>query len=493
MARHRILLAGLFHETNTFAAGRMGGEDFEILRGEEIFTVKGDASPMGAFLEEAERHDWEIVPLIDARAMPGPSPDFEWVCAYIEELVGRAIAAGPADAIFLVLHGAMASERFSDVEGELLQRLHGQPELRRRPIFGVLDLHANFTERMARCSTALLAYRENPHTDAAETAIRAARLMADALERGLRLRTAYVPTSVIWPPPGTGTANEPMRTLATLARSLEGASIPAANVFAGFAHADIRETGVSFSLVYDEDRVAHTEARELGLNLARAAEGLREKGLAEELELGAALDTALAARAFPACLVEPADNIGGGAPGDGTAILRALLERKIAGSAVVINDPMSAAFLQGREPGGIYDLRIGGRGFPGDPGPTAVRGRLIRVTDGEFILEDRHSHAASMGGLRVSMGPCAVVESEGVTILLTSQRTPPFDLGQWRSQGLEPANFTLIGIKAAVAHRQAYRQIGKAEYFVKTPGPCASDLRTLPYRQIRRPVFPLDS
>jgi microcystin degradation protein MlrC len=79
-----------------------------------------------------------------------------------------------------------------------------------------------------------------------------------------------------------------------------------------------------------------------------------------------------------------------------------------------------------------------------------------------------------------------------VLILLTSRRTAPMDLGQWRSQGIEPRDLRFIGVKAAVAHRQAYDPIARASYWVRTPGACASDLRALPYRLIRRPVFPLD-
>ena len=97
-----------------------------------------------------------------------------------------------------------------------------------------------------------------------------------------------------------------------------------------------------------------------------------------------------------------------------------------------------------------------------------------------------------MQGIHVDMGPCAVVRVDGVTILLTSRKTPPFDLGQWRSQGIEPSSLAIIGVKAAVAHRQAYDPITAASYRVRTPGPCASDLRTLPYRRVRRPIFPLD-
>jgi microcystin degradation protein MlrC len=77
--------------------------------------------------------------------------------------------------------------------------------------------------------------------------------------------------------------------------------------------------------------------------------------------------------------------------------------------------------------------------------------------------------------------------------LLTSRRTPPFDLGQWRSQGVDPEKLSVIGIKAAAGHRQAYDPIAVASYTVDLPGPCAENLGRLPYRRIRRPIFPLDA
>jgi microcystin degradation protein MlrC len=127
---------------------------------------------------------------------------------------------------------------------------------------------------------------------------------------------------------------------------------------------------------------------------------------------------------------------------------------------------------------------------------------FVSQSDGRFELEDPHSHLASMCGTRFDMGLSAVVRQvdarrvgaprQGLTVLLTSRKTPPFDLGQWRSQGIEPEKLFVIGVKAAVAHRRAYDPIAKASYTVDTPGPCSSDLRRLPYRHIRRPVFPLD-
>ena len=90
------------------------------------------------------------------------------------------------------------------------------------------------------------------------------------------------------------------------------------------------------------------------------------------------------------------------------------------------------------------------------------------------------------------MGRCAVVRHKGVTILLTSRRTPPFDLGQWRSQGIQPEKLSVIAVKAAVAHRKAYDPIAGAHYTVETPGPCSSNLKQFPFQHVKRPIYPLD-
>jgi microcystin degradation protein MlrC len=89
------------------------------------------------------------------------------------------------------------------------------------------------------------------------------------------------------------------------------------------------------------------------------------------------------------------------------------------------------------------------------------------------------------------MGPSVVVRVAGVTVLLTSRKTPPFDLGQLRSQGIEPERLKAIGVKAAVAHRRAYDKIAKGSFTVATPGPCTSRIAGLPYTRLRQPVFPI--
>lgn len=489
----RVLIAGLFHETHTFIEGATGLDDFEVRLDDELLTCTGDASPLGGALAAAKGFGWTVLPTVDFRASPSATVADEVVESFWREFRQRAepeLARG-VDGIFLVLHGAMVSESLPDVEGELLARLRALPGAERVPVFGVFDLHANFSPAMAQHTNCLVAYRENPHTDGRESAVRAAGLLQRCLTAGQVPRMVYEPTPLVWPPTGVCTAGEPMRELEALARRIETAhqEIWAANVVAGFAFADTRDTGVSFSLCTTG---SDAEARTALAELSSLALCTKELGNATEPPADEVLAKLLPVPPGLTVLVEPSENIGGGAPGDGTGLLRAMLRHRLPNCAIAINDPAAVAQLATLAIGARVTLPIGGKGSRLDAGPLALEVELLSRRDGHFKLEDKQSHLASMCGDAFDMGPCAVVRHAGVTILLTSRRTPPFDLGQWRSQGLEPKGFSFIGVKAAVAHRRVYDPIAARMLWVDTPGPCTSNIRSLPYRRIRRPVFPLD-
>jgi microcystin degradation protein MlrC len=487
LMRRRVFIAGLFHETHTFLDGTTPLADFHILRGDEMLRCAADSSPLGGVLAAAREYGWEVVPAVDYRAQPSAIVEDAVIESFWRELAER-VEPG-IDAIYLVLHGAMVSPSLPDVEGEVLARLRQWPRLEHVPIFGVFDLHANFTPRMAALSDCLVAYRENPHTDARDAACRAAAQLQRCLTTGERPVQRCVQTPILWPPTGTGTADEPMKSLEGMARELEQRpGVWCVNVVAGFAFADTEFTGVSFV-------ASGTDARALDARLAALAENawaLRECGNVTDPPIDAVMARLARAGDGLTVLVEPSDNIGGGAPGDGTGLLRALLAARVPRSAVCIADPAAVDSARVAGVGAEVTLSIGGKGSRLDQGPVELAVRVVSLRDGRFTLEDPHSHLASMCGDRFDMGPCAVVQHAGLTILLTSVKTPPFDLGQWRSQGIEPRELSVIVVKAAVAHRCAYDPIAARMWRVETPGPCSSDVKSLPYRKIRRPIYPLD-
>jgi microcystin degradation protein MlrC len=249
---------------------------------------------------------------------------------------------------------------------------------------------------------------------------------------------------------------------------------------------------VSVVVVSENREAAQSVANRIG----KVAFQLREAGLAKDLSEGEVrrmVEQHCAAGTGVMVVAEQADNIGGGAPGDGTGLLSWFLEWGIDGALVAMNDPESVERIWSHPHESDIELIVGGRGSDLGGSPVCGVFEVIRRGEGLFPLEDPNSHLASMSGNAFDMGRCAVVRQAGVTVLLTSRKTPPFDLGQWRSQGLEPRAFRVIGVKAAVAHRRAYDPIASAQIWADVPGPCSGNLRSLPYRHVVRPVFPLDA
>jgi len=485
--RRRVFLAALFHETHGFVEDTTPRDAFHRRRRAGLLARRGDASTVDGMLEVAEAEGWEVVPGPDWSATPSGPVEHAAFTEYLHILREDLLAAFPLHGILLALHGAMTTTEEQDAEGATLAAIRATPGAETLPLAAVFDLHATFTDAMARGADALVCYRANPHTDAREAATRAARLLAASF--GSRPRTIWRRVPVLWPPTGTGTADTPMRDLADAARGIERRfpdTVLAVNVVAGFAFADAREAGVSVSAVLARP---DPEAGRALDDLAALAWQLRDRGAPQEADLDATL--AVLPSEGPALLVEPADNIGGGAPGDCTPILRALLRHGITDAAVVMHDPAAVRALHAVETGGTATLPIGGRGWSRDAGPVTLPVTLLSRSDGRFRLHDRQSHLAVIAGADIEMGDCAVVRHAGVTVLLTSRRTPPMDLGQWYSQGLDPARFRAIGVKAAVAHRRAYDPIARASFTVATPGPCASDLSLVPYRRLPRGIHPV--
>ena len=469
----RILIAGLFHETHTFLDGLTPLADFQIRRGEELWASKGDSSPLGGVLKLADEFGWQMLPAADYRAQPSATVADDVIEQFWND-IAPAAAKADYDAIYLVLHGAMVSQSCLDVEGEILRRLR---TLTTVPIFGVFDLHANFSPQMAALADCLVGYRENPHTDAREAGLIAARLLQCCLTTGQRPHMQLQQPGLLWPPTGTGTANDPMLTLKSMARQFEekNVSLWAMNIVAGFSFADTPDTGVSFVACTIADATPQLAALDQCAHqlthLAQNIDPPADEVLAQLTPQPAGLTV----------LVEPADNIGGGAPGDCTGLLRALIHHGISNAAICISDPQSVTELEV----GARTIKLGGKGSRLDPGPLELEVELISLNDGRFELEDKNSHLASMCGDVFDMGRCAVVKHAGLTILITSVKTPPFDLGQWHSQGIAVENLSVVAVKAAVAHRRAYDKIATCMIWVDTPGPCSSNLQKLPYQHLK--------
>src|ERR1700723_4814497 len=188
---YRIAVGGFLHETNTFAPTKATYADFihgggwpAMTQGAEVFKVMRNINVgLAGFIGEAENHAWELLPTIFAAASPCAHVTKDAYERIAKVMVEGIATAGPLDAVYLDLHGAMVTEHLDDGEGEILARVR-RVIGRDLPLVVSLDLHANVTPRMVENADALIAYRTYPHVDMADTG----RACADHLALLLRSR-----------------------------------------------------------------------------------------------------------------------------------------------------------------------------------------------------------------------------------------------------------------------------------------------------------------
>src|SRR5215475_3236777 len=162
MARRKIVVAMMMHETNTFSPVPTPLTSFRPLAGAAAIEEFRDTNTqLGGFLHVAQEMKAEVIVPVAAGAHPSGYVD---KAAY-EDMSDAIVGAirGGCDAAFLALHGAMVAEHVDDGEGELLRRIRAVAP--RLPIAVGLDFHTQLTAAMVENATVIAGYCTYPHVD----------------------------------------------------------------------------------------------------------------------------------------------------------------------------------------------------------------------------------------------------------------------------------------------------------------------------------------
>ena len=476
----RVAVLGLWHETNTAAphpTTLADFEQFELAAGDEIAEKNaGVGSVIGGFLD-ADGLDLALC--FSAGAWPsGPVSS-----AARQHLIDRSLdelgRAGAVDGVLLNLHGAMVAVDDDDPELTLVREVRAQ--FPGAPIAGVLDLHANPSPELVELCDVLISYDTFPHVDMRERGREAASLLSAVLAGRVVLETTVAKVPLLACPLAQATDDEPMKGLQARARARAVASgLARVCVVGGFAYSDVARAGTSVLAVHDP--VRRDAAREVLAATARDIEdhapgfALRRDGVAR------AVARAVASSERPVVLVDVADNVGGGSPGDGTALLRELLGRGARNALVVIADPEAARAATALGAGATFSGLVGGKSDDRHGEPLELTGTVERTSDGRYAAE-----GSWMTGRSFEMGATVVLDVEGSTVVLTERRVPPFHAEQVTSLGIDPGAMDFIVAKGAIAWRAAFGHVARQVIEVATPGVCpvdpgAFDRTTVPMR-----------
>ncbi|MGA2954252.1 MAG: M81 family metallopeptidase [Thermodesulfobacteriota bacterium] len=483
----RFVIGMMKHETNTFSPVPTPLASFQ--QEADIFepqaqAFQGTNTALAAFIDLARKEGAEIVTPVAASAWPSGPVDADAYRA-ISEAICRAVAKG-CDALFLDLHGAMVSQETDDGEGTLLQRIRRiAPNL---PIAVALDLHANITEEMVANCTAIAGYQTYPHVDMYETGKKAGQIIIEALHRKASPAMAWMSCPMIPHTLRMGTSEPPMSNLVAAARAEERNAL-AVSVFGGFPLADISQAGLSVVAVTDGDR---DRAEQICRTMSREAWRLRKEFIYRGEPLLQSVNRAARTKEGPVLLIDHADNCASGGTQDTMAVVAEVIRQGLDNVAVgSIRDPEAVAAMIKAGVGNKITLPLGGKmdmpsiGRKGEP--LELTGRVRVISDGRFV-----PRGPMLTGVAQDMGRTVVLDAGPLEFVVSEKNHEPFDLGIFRSVGIEPTAKRYLLLKSRIHYRAGFLPIAKTIVECNGVGVTGSDYTQFKFIKLRRPIFPLE-
>ena len=459
-------------------------------QGDQAMEIyRGTASCLGGYIKICEAGKHEIVLAVAGGAAPS-GPVFDDAYEYISEKILVAINAG-CDALMLDLHGAMVTQSFEDGEGELLRRIRKiAPEL---PIAVCLDMHANIYPDMVNLATIVCGYHTYPHIDMDLTAERAGKLLLRSIAGEIRPKMVWGNVPMLPHVMRQGTDDSPNRELQARAVDLEITEALAVSLFTGFPHADISNAGLSVVVIVDDNLDKANQFRD---ELLESAWNVRSKfvytpePLIESVERAKVIGES--DPGAPVLILDHYDNTASGGTMDTTEVLAEILRQGLKDVAVfAIYDPKAAQTIANAGVGNSVNVRLGANlpmpALEVQSKPLELSGRVKLISDGRF-----KTTVAMSRGLEMNMGLTVVLSLAGIDIVVISRHVEPYDPGVFTSLGIVPAQRKYLMLKSRIHYRVGFRDIVAEVVECAGCGVCTSDYSQIEFKNVRRPIYPLD-
>ena len=485
----KLFIATLFVGSSSFSPVPIGRAEFDVIRGglpEDSRGLHPRLLPQITFRQRARAAGWEVAESLCATAQPGGTVNRAAYEALRDEILDDLRAAMPVDTLCLAMYGGTAAFGYPDCEADILARVRAivGPAV---PLGVAPNHHCNLTKALGELATAVVTYKEYPHTDHAARACDLFKIIADAAERRVEPHMSVFDCRMIG---HYQTNREPMRGFVDRVKALEGRDgVLSISPIHGFIHSDVPEMGTKMLVITDK---RPDEGAALAARLGRELFALRNEILPRYLSVDDAVARVTAADAGPVVLAECSDNPHASTAGDSTHLLKALMDAGLTGIAISpIYDPGAVALATAAGEGAEIDLRIGGKVGAASGPPLDLRVEVTALRTGF-----RQPHIS--GGVEVGLplGDCAAVRGTGVDIVLSSARQQTFALECFSGFGIDPESRRALIVKSMIEFKPAFEAMAHEILYVDTEIPKSGDqgllLRSWPFRNIQRPKWPFD-
>lgn len=489
----RVGIAALHHETNSFSNIKMDWKSMCRNRNEreDYIRMFGHVrNYSGGFITKGKELGVEIVPAAAAYLCPSGHMTSEALENHrdgIVELLWQSHQEKPLDAIALNLHGAGVADNYPDADGEILRAVREKfgPDM---PIGCVLDLHANVTREMVAYADLLTGIKEYPHVDEFEAGAEMLEILVDMVQNNWRPYKRHIQLPWLTAPAEGVTLSGPAYDVKQKLLECEQADPALKNIafFHGFPYSDIEQAGVSVTAMAKTQESADRWA----LEVARYAWSRRKDFAVSANSAEVAVDLAeqIPITNGPVIINESSDNTGGGAPGDGTYLLREMIKRNLPGSAFgSVYDPEVVQIAVKAGVGATISCKLGGK-------TDSLHGEPIELTDAyvKCISDGKYLVVSPMGAGRIRNAGLTVLLVVGnMNIVVTTNRGQAFDDGYFRMVGLRHDLLRYAAVKSSQHFKGWWKDHCSGIVPCDSPGIHCVNLKVFDFKYTNTTYFPL--
>ena len=499
MATPKVAILGMFLESNRFSR-TMGEEQFKQqvhFAGDDITQDARSPNPrlmkeyVGFYSGMDQCGDWEPVPILVTGCGAGGAADHGFFVEVLQEIEGELAKVGKLDGVYIGNHGAMITTEEQDADGVFYQEIRRMvgPDV---PIVITLDPHGNVSETMVNSVDIAVSYLTDPHIDHADRGVEVAGLLHELWD-GMKPHVFSVRLPIVPPNVATFTGSGAFGEMVDMGQSRLRPEICNVSILGGFAFSDTWKNGLTIIVTGRDDG---THARALAKDLADYGWANRARFIceAEPMEdavariVGTGKDPSL----LPSIYSDLGDNCGAGGPSCTTWMLEAVHNAGAKG-ALIYNfcDPVLAAEAHALGVDATFTATFNGDDWgEGGQKDHVAEAKVLGLYDDTVI--GRHG---IVKGKTIYPGPMALLDLGGVQVVVVSRRVVGNDPIYGEVLGIDFSEIRSIVVKVRSSFPVGFDEFIAAEniHFVDTPGRTSPMLKRMPFENLPRPVYPLDS
>ena len=476
----KVLIAHFTTESNSNIPTKTNINDYSLYFGEDVIEQM-------EIKDIFEDEQIELIPTIYANS-GGSGVIKQNAFNYIESVILNSIKEhiNEIDGIYLFLHGASYVENIGSGDHHILKEVRKivGPYL---PIAVVCDPHGNLTKEYVENCTIIRSFRESPHTDSTATKKLVAKMLCDLLKNRQNIHALYRKLPLILGGEQSVSTDEPVLSINKYMDEMEKDSrVRSVSWHVGYLRHDCFEAGCGIVIVpqTNEDiEYCKQKLDELANYIWNKRQEFHYTCLA--MPFAEAWQSALSQENKPVVISDSGDNVTSGACGWNTWILREILKSNIENKKILISnicDPTTFNL--------IYSLAIGtnttinlGTNYDYLSKSIPLEVTILAKGTLEYYL-DHHA----------DYGYCVLVKVKNKEIYINIGNTKQTmaEKQQFEHANINWDDYDIIIVKQGYIFPELVEKASLA-IMALTDGATIQDTKNIKYRQIMRPMYPIDN